>query len=177
MARFREKGKIKALGVSNFSREQLLEAVQMTRVDAIQVRFNMLDRDHALSILPVCRQYGITPVFYGVLADGLLTGKFSATTKFGTDDHRSRSQDFQGERFLNNLRIVEAIRSTEAAKKVSIGQIALRWVLEEIECAAVLFGAKTTDQMEENLYAEQISLSESDHRFISDLHTSLWRSL
>lgn len=171
MAQFRDQGKIKALGVSNFTCEQLLEAVHVARIDAVQVKFNLLNRDQGLSILPICRQYRIMPVFYGALADGLLTGKFSVRTTFDRDDHRSRSSDFQDRQFLDNLRIVDAIKTTETAKIATTGQIAIRWILDEIEGSAVLFGAKTAEQVDENLRSEKISLSASDHRFISNLST------
>lgn len=173
MAQFRDQGKIKALGVSNFTCEQLLEAVKVTRIDAAQIKFNVLDRNQGLSILPVCRKYGIMPVFYGALADGLLTGKFSVMTTFGTDDHRSRSGDFQERQFLDNLRIVDAIKTIESAKIATTGQIAIRWILDEIKGSVVLFGAKTAKQVDENLRSEKVSLSESDHRFISNLSTPL----
>lgn len=177
MARFRKEGRIKALGISNFNRDQLLEAVRVTRIDAAQMKFSVLDRGQALSLLPVCEKHGIMPVFYGALADGLLTGKFSATTSFGANDHRGRSPDFQGMRFLDNLQVVEAIRSTDAAKGATVGQISIKWILDEIEGSAVLFGAKTASQVAENLRAEMISLSESDRRILSGLSLSSKRSL
>jgi aryl-alcohol dehydrogenase-like predicted oxidoreductase len=170
MARFREQGKIGALGVSNFTGEQLRAAIRITRIDAIQIKFSILERNQALSILTVCRKNGITPVFYGVLADGLLTGKFSPASTFRSDDHRSRMPDFQGQRFLDNLRVVEAIRSTAAAKKATLGQIALRWVLDKVEGSAVLFGAKKVSQVDEDIHSADVLLSAADRRFISNLN-------
>lgn len=173
MARFREERKISAVGLSNFTREQLLEAVRVSRIDAVQMKYSILDRGQALSILPVCREYGIMPVFYGALADGLLTGKFSSSTLFSADDHRSRAPDFQGQRFLDNLRMIETIRSLETARKATVGQIALRWILDDVEGAAVLFGAKTSSQVDEDLRSEEVALSDSDHRTISNFRRSL----
>lgn len=169
MARFREEGKIGAIGISNFSLEELKKAIQITRIDTVQVKYNILSRDEAALILPVCRENRITPVFHGALAEGLLTGKFTTATTFGTDDHRSRMPDFQGKRFFDNLRVIDAIRSTTAVRTSTLGQIALRWILDETEDSAVLFGAKTKSQVEENLQSAETLLSDADRKFITSL--------
>lgn len=170
MARFREQGKIGALGVSNFSLAQLQMAMRVTRIDACQMKYSLLDRSEAASILPACLENGITPVFYGALADGLLTGKFSAASTFGPDDHRSRMPNFQGQRFLDNLRRIEAVRASAVAARATLGQIALRWVMDAVAASVVLFGAKTVDQVSENVRAADVEFSDSDRRTISGLN-------
>ena len=173
MARFREQGKIGALGVSNFTCEQLQMAIRTARIDAVQIKGSLLDWSQALAILPLCREHGITPVFYGALADGLLTGKFSTASTFGADDHRSRTPDFQGQRFADNLERVNTIRATAVAKKAPLGQIALRWVLDEAEGSVALFGAKTIRQVEENIRSMDVGLSDADRKTIAGLSRSI----
>ena len=138
----------------------------------MQVKFNILHRGQAALVMPVCYENGITPVFYGALADGILTGKFTASTIFGKDDHRSRMPDFQGKRFTDNLKMVDAIRPLAASRNAAIGQMALKWILDEIDKSVVLFGAKTEIQAEENIRSMDVCLSDEDRLFIRKLRLS-----
>lgn len=157
--RLREEGKIGAIGVSNFSGEQLKEALATISLQAVQVQYNLLHRAKAEELIPLCRTHGLVLVAWGALADGLLTGKFNRETTFGSDDHRSRSPDFQGEAFQKNLNCVEALRSVAEQRQILLSQLALRWVLDSFEASCSLFGAKSTSQVIENIDTDGWSLS------------------
>ncbi|MDA1141112.1 MAG: aldo/keto reductase [Planctomycetota bacterium] len=170
LAGFRDAGLIQYIGVSNFSQDQLEEALQITYVDAIQIQMSILDRTKALGILPVCQRAGTGLVTWGSLADGLLTGKFTADSTFPGNDHRSRSSNFQPPLFLDNLRKVEIIREVAARNGVSVAQVSLRWLLETEDVSTVLFGAKNPNQLKDNLGSVGWTLSRNDYRQIESLH-------
>ena len=168
LSRFREEGKIGEIGIANFSAEQAAEAVASAPVRAIQVRFNLLERERGVELASLCRRKGILLVAWGSLADGLLTGKFDAGSTFGEDDHRSVSPLFTGGEFRENLRRVEALRAIAVRRGVSPGQLALRWVLDSYPWACPLFGAKTAVQVEENLGAAGWELSAEEMALIDE---------
>jgi aryl-alcohol dehydrogenase-like predicted oxidoreductase len=153
LERMRQEGKILAIGLSNFSPADLERALQVARIHAVQVQYSLLCQDKARALFPVCGRHGVLLVAWGVLADGLLTGKFSAGMRFGADDHRSRSPDFQGEAFLANLERVEELRRLASARGLAPAHVALRWVLDSAEFTCALFGAKTAGQVQDNLRA------------------------
>ena len=151
LAKLKEDGKIGHIGVSNFSVSQLETALAVAPISAIQVRFNLLQRECGEEISQICRKNNIKLVAWGALADGLLTGKFKKGDAFDQNDHRSRSPDFQGERFLKNLEIIEKLKSIAQSRNVSMSQLALRWVMDKHHFACPLFGAKTASQVKENI--------------------------
>jgi aryl-alcohol dehydrogenase-like predicted oxidoreductase len=157
-----DQGKIGGIGVSNFTASDLAEALTVTPVQAIQVQFNLLRREHGQALASLCSQFNILLVAWGTLADGLLTGKFDHTSRFSQDDHRSRLPAFQGESFLKNLRRVDHLRKITERIGVSLSQLALRWIMDKYDWACPLFGAKTAAQVEENLGAMGWNLSLED---------------
>ena len=169
MVRCKEKGKIRAIGVSNFSAPQLREALSVSEIHAVQVRFNLIDRHGALELLQLCAAHGIPLITWGSLADGLLVGKFNAKTFFHKNDHRSRDPNFQGERFLRNLQFVHALRIMAAQFGVTVAQLALRWLLDTPGVSCVLFGAKRPLQVKENLRAMRWRLFEEDYQRVNNL--------
>lgn len=162
LERMREEGKIGAIGVANFSASQLLEAFQTAGISAIQVRFNIFDRDSIDELLCICKENHITLVAWGALADGLLTGKFNPGTKFSDDDHRSRMASFKGNDFLKNISRVKLLEKIAANKGHNVSHLALRWVLDYSAVTCALFGAKTEKQVIENLDANGWHLTRKD---------------
>jgi aryl-alcohol dehydrogenase-like predicted oxidoreductase len=162
LERMREEGKIEAIGVANFSADQLLQALQVAPVAAVQTRFNIFDRDASKELLGICRKHGITLVAWGALADGLLTGKFTANTKFSDDDHRSRMPEFTGDVFFKYVKCVKLLEQLAAERRCQVGQLALRWVLDFESFTCSLFGAKTDIQVTENLGADGWSLTKEE---------------
>jgi aryl-alcohol dehydrogenase-like predicted oxidoreductase len=162
LERIREEGKIGGIGVANFSADQLLQALQVAPVAAVQVRLNIFNRDESKDLLGICRKHGITLVAWGALADGLLTGKFTANTKLSDDDHRSRMPEFTGDVFLGYDKCVKSLERFAADRGRKVGQLALRWVLDFESFTCSLFGAKTDTQVSENLGADGWSLTKDE---------------
>ena len=161
LERMREEGKIGAIGVANFSADQLLQALQVAPVAAVQVRLNIFDRS-INEILGICRKHGTTLVAWGALADGLLTGKFTESTKFSDDDHRSRMPEFMGDDFSGYVNRVKLLEQLAAVRGRHVSQLALRWVLDFADVTCSLFGAKTDIQVMENLGADGWNLTKED---------------
>jgi len=159
LVRMREEGKIGAIGVANFTVEQLREALQVAPISAVQVRFNIFERAAYNELIALCARHAITMVAWGALADGLLTGKFTENTKFSDDDHRSRMPEFTGDVYLGNLRVVGLLERLAASRERQVSQLALRWVLDYAEVTCSLFGAKTDIQVLQNLGADGWNLT------------------
>ncbi len=168
----RQEGKIKAIGVSNFDKDQLVEALRVAWVSAIQVRLNIFDRTAFDDLADICVQNDINIIAWGALADGLLTGKFSSETRFLDDDHRSSMPEFQGEQFLRNLKTVDKLKKMAASSEHKLCELALRWVLDCSNLTCCLFGAKTDLQVKDNIRADGWRLSESQLSAIDMLISS-----
>jgi myo-inositol catabolism protein IolS len=162
LERMREEGKIGAIGVANFTADQLLQALQVAPIAAIQVRLNIFDRGASKEMLSICRERGITLVAWGALADGLLTGKFTATTKLSDDDHRSRMNEFTGDNILRFNKCLKLLEQVAVDRGRKVGQLALRWVLDFEPFMCSLFGAKTDIQVMDNLGADGWSLTQEE---------------
>ena len=169
LERMREEGKIGAIGVSNFSAEQLLEALQVAPIAAIQVRLNIFDRGPSKALLDICKKHDITLVAWGALADGLLTGKFTANTRFSDDDHRSRIPEFTEDAFSEYVKCVDLLKQLAASRGRQVSQLALRWVLDFTSFTCSLFGAKTDIQVMENLGADGWSLTKKELTIIDSI--------
>lgn len=176
LQRFQEEGKIISIGVANFSPEQLLEALQVTPIKAIQLRLNLFERHLFERYEKICREYGVLLVAWGALADGLLTGKFNQHTAFGSDDHRNNMPDFVGERFDCNLQCIAQLTRFAAERGVPLNQLALRWVLDMSDITMPLFGAKTDQQVLENVYASRWRLSPDEIKVINSIVDTVRRT-
>jgi aryl-alcohol dehydrogenase-like predicted oxidoreductase len=148
--------------VSNINSKQLAAALTVTPICAVQVQFNLLKRSIGQELSKLCIRHNIKLVAWGALANGILTGKFDRRTIFGTDDHRSRLPEFQGNRFIENLERIESFRQIAWGHDVSLVQLALRWVMDKYEWACPLFGAKTAAQVKENIGAFGWKLSNEE---------------
>ncbi|MER3446351.1 MAG: hypothetical protein C4291_05645 [Candidatus Dadabacteria bacterium] len=156
-------GKVRYVGVSNFTVNQIKECMKIRPVHSIQPPYNMLMREVEEDLLPFCKKNGIGVVAYGPLAYGLLTGKFTKDTEFPKTDWRSgelfpdpgdwqRHIDlFHGRQFMRNLRIVERLKRIADKHGKTVGQLAIAWVLSNPSITSAIVGAKRPSQVEENV--------------------------
>lgn len=157
LKKLKDEGKIRAIGVSNFSLEQLKEANKNGDVDVLQGHYNLFHRDAEKDLLPYTAEHGITFIPYFPLASGLLGGKYTKDTKF--DDLRAKDPLFTGDAFIDNLAKVDQLRPIAQSKGVDIAHIVLAWYLTRDSIDAVIPGAKRSDQVKDNLKTLSVQLT------------------
>lgn len=156
LVRLREQGKIRAIGASNFSCQQLTEARKYGPVHCLQPELSMLERTATEDLLPYCREYDLGVIVYGPLARGLLSGKFGPASRF--TDLRARDARFSGLAFARNLAMVEKLKAVAERLECTVAQLALRWVIQQEGVTAALAGFKRTSQVIENARAGDITI-------------------
>ncbi|HDJ6274834.1 oxidoreductase [Staphylococcus aureus] len=162
----KEQGKIKAIGVSNFTLDQLKEANKDGYVDVVQLEYNLLHRENE-AVLQYCVDHLITFIPYFPLASGILAGKYDENTKFS--DHRTTRRDFIPGVFEENVRRVKALESLAAAHQTSIANIVLAFYLTRPAIDVIIPGAKRAEQVIENIKAADIVLSDDEIQYIDEL--------
>ncbi|HDJ4185049.1 TPA: aldo/keto reductase [Staphylococcus aureus] len=162
----KEQGKIKAIGVSNFTLDQLKEANKDGYVDVVQLEYNLLHRENE-AVLQYCVDHLITFIPYFPLASGILAGKYDENTKFS--DHRTTRRDFIPGVFEENVRRVKALESLAAAHQTSIANIVLAFYLTRPSIDVIIPGAKRAEQVIENIKAADIVLSDDEIQYIDEL--------
>jgi len=159
MARIREQGKARFIGVSNFNASQMEQADGTAQFQANQVCYNIIDRQIEAEDLPYCEGRGIGLIVHSPLAKGLLTGKYSPGDRFPEDDERYGFPRFQGERFAGYLAAAERVREVAEAKGISPVHLAVAWTLRQPAVSSVLVGAKSVEQLQDHLKAADMSFS------------------
>jgi aryl-alcohol dehydrogenase-like predicted oxidoreductase len=149
MAALYDAGKIRAVGVSNFSPAQMDEFAKVAPLHTVQPPYNLFERGVERDVLPYVREHGLTALTYGALCRGLLSGKLHEDTSFTGDDLRGVDPKFQPPRFAQYLRAVarlDELARTRFGKRVI--HLALRWVLDAPGVGAALWGARRPDQLD-----------------------------
>ncbi|WP_411348397.1 aldo/keto reductase [Paenibacillus sp. WLX2291] len=157
LKKLKDEGKIRAIGVSNFSIDQLKEANKDGHVDVLQSHYNLFKRDAEQDLLPYTAEQNISFIPYFPLASGLLAGKYNSETRF--NDLRAQDPLFAGEAFQHNLEKVEKLRPIARAKGVEIAHIVLAWYLTRDSIDAIIPGAKRSDQVLDNLKTLDVQLT------------------
>lgn len=158
--RLKEEGKIRAIGVSNFTLEQLKEGNQDGYIDALQSGYNLLKRNAENDFFPYTLEHSISFVPYFPLASGLLTGKFDI--KSTIEDGRSKNPLFQGEAYVQNLEKIEQLREIANDKKVEISNVVLAWYLAQGAIDVVIPGAKKPEQVLANIKTLDVQLTSDE---------------
>jgi len=159
----KQAGKIRAVGVSNFSRLQLEQAVRYGEIDSLQPPYSLFWRHAERDAIPYCIEHGISILAYSSLAQGILTGRFRPNHQFEKGDHRSRNRLFHPETARRVERALRALEPIAQRCRVTLCQLALAWVIAQPGTSAIA-GARNTTQVLENAKAAQISLSKEDIR-------------
>ena len=168
LEKLRGAGKIRHIGCCNFSLGLLKEALRYGRVAAVQVSYNLVDREVESDLMSFCRENDIAIIAYNPLARGLLSGKYNGSASFGDDDNRSRHRYFQGEEFQKNLQVVERVKAAAGRINRSAAQVAIRWVLKNPCVSTALVGVKTAAQLEENLAAVDFELPGDEMELLNE---------
>jgi aryl-alcohol dehydrogenase-like predicted oxidoreductase len=170
MADLVKEGKVRYIGASNFSVEQLKRVQPIHRVASLQPPYSMLKRDIENDLLGYCATNQIGVVVYSPMQKGLLTGKFQERLgHLAPDDHRLQDPDFQDPRLKVHLELVERLRPIAAKHGMSVAQLAIAWVLRRPEVTSAIVGARQPSQIEETVEAGEWVLSEEDNQLLDKL--------
>ena len=161
-------GKIRAIGVSNFSRAQMEKATKYGKIDSLQPPYSLFWRKVEADALPYCLENNITLLAYSSMAQGLLTGKFGPDHKFAKGDHRFRNKLFQPQNYERVQKALEKLRPIAKANNITLGQLALAWIISQPGLCAIA-GARNADQAAQNAAAANVSLSKQDLAAVEEI--------
>ena len=162
-------GKIRYLGVSNYSVEQMKEFLSAGGLVSLQPEYSLLQRSIEKEAVPFCMKNDMGIIAYSPLASGVLTGKYDKGTRF--KDWRSKGilGEFTGEAFVNNVAKVDRLKTVAAALNKTCAQVAIRWVIQQPGVCTALVGVKNAGQVEENLKAVGWQLEDSDLEAMNEI--------
>jgi len=170
LARFKEQGKVRWIGVSNFNVAQMKRAQKIAPMTSLQPPYSMLRRAIEVEVLPFCEENGIGVINYSPMVSGLLTGAVTRerVAAFPADDWRRRSVEFQEPRISRNLRLVDLLREIGEPHGVGPGVVAVAWTLHNKAITAAIVGGRSANQVEGLAPALEFRLSDSDYARIVD---------
>ncbi len=174
MARLQKEGKVRHLGVSNFSTAQMERVAKIHPIASLQPPYSMLRRDAEKELLGYCAKHKIGVVVYSPMQRGLLAGKFNAErlAALAPDDHRIRSPEFQEPQFSATMELVEGLKKIAERNGRTVAQLAVSWVLRRPEVTAAIVGARRPGQIVETAAASDWNLAPTD---IEEVETLLAR--
>jgi aryl-alcohol dehydrogenase-like predicted oxidoreductase len=141
-------GKVRAVGVSNFSPAQMDEFRKVTPLHTAQPPYNLFERSIEEDVIPYCRTNDIAVLAYGSLCRGLLSGSMSASSRFSGDDLRKSDPKFRAPRFEQYLTAVEQLdRIAKERFGKRVIHLAVRWVLDRNKMNIALWGARRSEQL------------------------------
>jgi len=164
----KRQGKIRAIGASNVSADDLKAYLAAGQLDAIQEEYSMVKRGLEQSLLPISLANDVATLSYSSLALGLLSGKIGPDRVFTGDDLRKNNPRFSVDNRQKVARLMEAINPIAAAHKATAAQIVIAWTLQQPGITFALCGARNADQARENAKAGRIRLATTDIKAISE---------
>ncbi|MBI1278818.1 MAG: aldo/keto reductase [Anaerolineaceae bacterium] len=157
----RQQGKIQAIGVSNFSVEQMAQLGEVGRIDAHQLGYNLLWRYDEADIIPYCVENNISVVVYSALAHGILAGKYARELDFVKGDQRWSITLFRDSVWPRIYEALEDFKALAEQTGYPLTQLAIQWLLHQRGITSVLVGAKNKAQALANVQALQADIPDS----------------
>ena len=168
MARLREEGKIRALGLCETAPATLRRAHAVHPITALQMEYSLLYRQPAEDALAVCRELGVAFVAYSPLGRSLLAGGVERPEDIPADDRRRQHPRFQGSNLEHNAQLVRRLAEMARAKGATPAQLSLAWLLARGRDIVPIPGTKRVDRLEENVRALHVRLDADDLRRIDE---------
>jgi len=164
MAQLQKEGKVRWIGVSNFTVEEMRRAQAIAPIASLQPPYSLVRREVEQETLPYCRSEGLGVIVYSPMASGLLTGAMTRerAAKLPDSDWRSRDVEFHEPRLSKNLALVERLREVGERHRRPPGQIAIAWVLQNPAVTGAIVGARNAKQVEGNVGAAELRLTDEE---------------
>jgi aryl-alcohol dehydrogenase-like predicted oxidoreductase len=169
MARLKEEGKVRWIGVSNFNAAQMERAWKIAPITSLQPPYSMLSPEIEESILPFVAAHNIGVIVYSPMKSGLLSGAMTRerVAAMPVDDFRRRTPNFQEPKLTRNLELVELLRAIGARHGRTPGEVAIAWTLRRPEVTAAIVGLRAPGQLAGVIGAAEFRLSEAEVSEIS----------
>ena len=168
MGKLIKEGKIRAWGQASPTLEQIKKANAVTPITAIQSEYSMMERKWEKDVLPYCREQGIGFVAFSPMANGFLSGKFSAKDTFQKNDIRTVITRFNKENMEANEPLLELVRKFASDKNCTPAQIGLAWVMAYGDFVVPIPGMRKEERIIENLGAADIELTAEEYAALND---------
>jgi len=164
LAKFKEEGKVRYIGVSNFSVAQMTRVQKIAPITSLQPPYSLLRRDIEKEVLPFCQENHIGVINYSPMVSGLLTGKMTAerVRNLPEDDWRKRSPNFNEPKLSRNLALAELLSDVGRQHGVTAGVVAIAWTLRHPAITAAIVGARRPDQVDGVFPAATFRLSDAE---------------
>ena len=172
LERFKEQGKIRCYGLSNIHSDEFNEIEPFIgKFASCQNEYSLVTRDNEKELLVNCNQLQLTPMTWGSLGQGVLTGKYNINSGFGVNDRRSRDiyTNFHGDKLKKNMEIVENMKPLAEKLGVTLAPLAVRFILDNIPDSVALVGAKSPSQIKGTMGAMDFRLSSDELSFLERL--------
>ena len=173
MLELKDEGKIRALGVSNFSAENIRKCKPMAGIASDQPRYSPLRRGIEADVLPACREQNVGVLAYSPLEHGLLSGTLTKDRKFKGDDLRDRHPWTQRGNRARLIQLMEHVSEIAHEYSATPAQVIINWVLSEPGITAAIVGARSEKQARENADAARFELAEAHRADVRRLFENL----
>ena len=164
LAKLKSEGKLRYIGVSNFSVEQMERARKIAPITSLQAPYSLIKRDVERDILPYCQEHNIGVIVYSPMMSGLLSGKMTRERidNFPEDDWRKRNEEFQEPRLSRNLKLASLLQDIGYPYNRTTAEVAIAWTLRHPAVTGAIVGGRRPEQVEEIIGAAEFRLSESE---------------
>jgi aryl-alcohol dehydrogenase-like predicted oxidoreductase len=165
MADLQREGKVRWIGVSNFSVEQMKRALKIAPITSLQPPYSMINRAVEAEILQFCAKNGIGVINYSPMHSGLLTGAMTKerVAAFPANDFRRNAKNYQEPHLTRNLAIADLLKKIAARHDVAAGVVAIAWTLHNPAVTAAIVGGRSPKQVEGTFPAATFRLSEAEY--------------
>ena len=157
-----DEGKIRHVGVSNYSADQMAEFSRTRPAETLQPPYHLFRREIEAEVLPYTREHDIGVLVYGPLAHGLLTGALDDNATFPPDDWRSESPLFRGKTLQRNVEKVRELERFARERGRTVSQLAIAWTLAQPGVHVAIVGSRRAAHIEDSLAALDLRLSDED---------------
>ncbi len=169
LLQIQKEGKVRYIGVSNYSVDQMKESLKYGKIVSLQPMYSMLERDIEQERLPFCIDNNIGIICYSPLASGVLTGKYDENTKFKDWRGQGIIGNFTGDVYISHIKKVKQIEKIAQKHDKTLAQLAINWLLHQRGVTTAIVGVKNPDQVEQNIGAVGWDIPDGDLEEISDI--------
>jgi aryl-alcohol dehydrogenase-like predicted oxidoreductase len=171
MARLKQEGKVRWIGVSNFSAEQMKRAQAIAPITSLQPPYSLVQREIEAEILPHAAKMNIGVIVYSPMKNGLLSGRMTKqrVDNLPEDDFRRRSPYFQEPRLTATLNLVEDLRGLAAKYDCSVGELSIAWALRHPAVTGAIVGLRNRGQLDGVLKSAKLNIEAEDFQQIENL--------